>query len=180
MPDVRRGHQLSDMPRASSASGPRSAAFLGLAVASAAYAADAAVRVAVVGDLVLSPSALRGMGSYPFHFFTGLDARFGLGVLIAALAASASLSPLRHLPLLAVVSIFTFGASHLVSVGLPYLFLRGILPLPAILRTPPTDLSVNPWLRVLVFSALLPLAVSLSFLLAPRLIRAFRQTHSPA
>jgi hypothetical protein len=88
--------------------------------------------------------------------------------------------PLRNALLVAAVSMLTFAASHFVSVILPNLFLNGVIPLPDILRTRLTDIYTHPWLRVIVFAALTPLAVAALPFGAPCLFNRLRSPHSPA
>jgi len=155
------------------------AAIRGLAFGTVGYAVAAGIRLAAVGN-ILPRSVLYGVGTYPVWLFTGADARIGFGLLVLGLVCSLPFAPLRRNVIAVLVALLTSATSHFASVVIPYLFLSGVVPLPDLLRTPYDTSSVHPWLRVLLFSALVPLAFSVCLLIAARIFRASRQPHSPA
>jgi hypothetical protein len=133
-----------------------------------------------VADVLIPLSILAGVGTHPLRPFTGGDACLGFAILVLALLCTMPFIPLRNALLVAAVSMLTFAASHFVSVILPNLFLNGVIPLPDILRTRLTDIYTHPWLRVIVFAALTPLAVAALPFGAPCLFNRLRSPHSPA
>ena len=156
------------------------AAHIGLALGLLAYGVGAAVRLAAVADVFVPLSILEGVGAYPLRPFLGGDARIGLAILVLALLCTLPFIRLRYSFLVTAVSLLTFAACQFVSVVLPYLFLNGVIPIPDVLRTRLVDNYTHPWLRVIVFAALTPIALAALAFGAPRLLRRLRLPHGPA